>query len=97
MPQHVHVYVSVRVKSRVPTINIIPYPECVCVCVCVVMLFVACMLYDLLILLDSVTLIILTAVFHIKSILLHNFSALRYKKLLYSHKATGISYRFVSY
>jgi hypothetical protein len=61
MLQYVRMYVSLIVKSRVPTINILPYPECVCVD----MPFVACMLYDLLILLDSVTLIILTAVFHI--------------------------------
>jgi len=65
MPQYVHMYVSVIAKSRIPTINIVPYPECVCVDIP----FVACMLCDLLTLLDSVTLIILTAVFHIKCII----------------------------
>ena len=67
MPQYIRMYVSVIVKSRVPTINFVPCPEYVCVCVCVYMdmLFVACMLYDLLILLDSVIPIILTAVFHV--------------------------------
>jgi len=58
---YVGMYVSVIVKSRVPTVNIVPYPRCVCVD----MPFVACMLCDLLNLLDSVTLIILTAGFHI--------------------------------